>query len=271
MTDYLLPVVIAAFLWWFSTGLVLLLDGLPRTTYRWSLVASSGLALIGLTAIAATARDTGVLGAYVAFVGSLLVWGWQELTFLTGAITGPRRQGSSARRGSRQHFTHAVAAILWHELAIAAGGLLVAAMVWHGSNAIALWTYLVLWTMRTSAKLNLFLGVRNSNADLLPPHLSYLQTYFQRRPLNALFPLSVAAGTVVVCLLVQRALVPEASAGQIAGLMLVAALMALAVIEHWLMVVPVNINALWQWAMRTPADAVTPTIAPAIAPNRERP
>ena len=58
MTEYVLPVVIAAFLWWFSTGLVLLLDGLPRTTYRWSLMASSGLALIGLAAIAATARDS---------------------------------------------------------------------------------------------------------------------------------------------------------------------------------------------------------------------
>lgn len=266
MIDYALPVVIAAFLWWFSTGLVLLLDGLPRTTYRWSLAASSGLALIGLAAIAATARDISVVGAYVAFVGALLVWGWQELTFLTGAVTGPRRQGSSARRGSRQHFAHAVAAILWHELAIAAAGLLIAAMVWHGSNPVALWTYLVLWTMRTSAKLNLFLGVRNANADLLPPHLSYLQTYFQRRSLNALFPLSVAAGTVVACLLVQRALAPEASAGQVAGVMLVAALMALAVIEHWLMVLPININALWQWALRTPAAAVA---APVIAPPRE--
>ena len=116
------------------------------------------------------------------------------------------------------------------------------------------------------AKLNLFLGVRNANADLLPPHLSYLQTYFQRRSLNALFPLSVAIGTVVACLLVQRAIAPEASAGQTAGLMLVATLMALAVIEHWLMVLPVNINALWQWAMRVP---VVDNAAPAIAPPHD--
>jgi hypothetical protein len=45
--------------------------------------------------------------------------------------------------------------------------------------------------------------------------------------------------------------------------MLVATLMALAVIEHWLMVLPVNINALWQWAMRVPAvDNAVPAIAP---------
>ena len=250
MTDYVLPVVIAAFLWWFSTGLVLLLDGLPRTTYRWSLVASSGLALIGLTAIAATARDTGVLGAYVAFVGSLLVWGWQELTFLTGAITGPRRQGSSARRGSRQHFTHAVAAILWHELAIAAGGLLVAAMVWHGSNAIALWTYLVLWTMRTSAKLNLFWGVRNLSEQFLPAHLSYLESFFRRRAMNAFWPVSVAAACGGLAWLISRALDPATTAPQAVGLTLVSTLLAMAIVEHLMLVLPLDTTALWRWALR---------------------
>ena len=39
--------------------------------------------------------------------------------------------------------------------------------------------------MRQSAKLNVFLGVRNLNADFLPDHLKYLQTYFVRAPMNA--------------------------------------------------------------------------------------
>ncbi len=32
----------------------------------------------------------------------------------------------------------------------------------------------MLWAMRQSAKLNLFLGVRNLSDELLPPHLRYL-------------------------------------------------------------------------------------------------
>jgi len=40
-----LPVLFAVFVWWFSTGIVLLLDGLPRTTFRWSHLLSTLLGL----------------------------------------------------------------------------------------------------------------------------------------------------------------------------------------------------------------------------------
>ena len=34
--------------------------------------------------------------------------------------------------------------------------------------------------MRQSAKLNVFLGVRNLSEEFLPQHLHYLQSYFTR-------------------------------------------------------------------------------------------
>ena len=40
-----LPILFAVFIWWFSTGVVMLLDGLPRTTFRWSHLISTLLAL----------------------------------------------------------------------------------------------------------------------------------------------------------------------------------------------------------------------------------
>jgi putative photosynthetic complex assembly protein 2 len=61
-----------------------------------------------------------------------------------------------------------VGAIRWHELAIAAGGLLVLLLVVDQPNRVSLWTYGVLWAMRTSAKLNLHFGVRNPGLELLP-------------------------------------------------------------------------------------------------------
>ena len=271
MSELIVPVVFAAFMWWFSTGIVLLLDGLPRTTFRWSLAISSLLAMAGLAIVAATARDTSVGGAYLAFTAALLVWGWQELAFLTGWITGPRRQACRADCGGWRHFVHAVQAILWHELAIIGGGLLIAALVWGAANPIALWTYAVLWVMRTSAKLNLFFGVRNLSEEFLPAHLAYLKCFFRRRRMNALMPLSVSAGALATALLGLRAVAPAASDAQTAGLMLVAALLALATLEHLLMVLPVNANALWHWAMRThaarrgPAESGPLAMAPAAA------
>ena len=253
MLELTAPVVFAAFMWWFSTGVVLLLDGLPRTTFRWSLALSSLLALIGVAGIAQTAHDTTVAGAYIAFTAALLVWGWQELAFLTGWITGPRRQACGAGCGGWRHFVHAVEAILWHELAIIGAGLLIAAITWHAENAVALWTYAVLWVMRSSAKLNLFFGVRNLSEEFLPPHLAYLKCFFRRRRMNALMPVSVGAASVVVALLVRQALDPSAGSAQTAGLLLVAALLALAVLEHVLMVLPLNATALWHWAMRSHA------------------
>jgi putative photosynthetic complex assembly protein 2 len=59
-------------------------------------------------------------GAYCAFTCALLVWGWHELSFLTGWITGPRRAPARPARGLAR-FVQAVQAILWHELAILAG------------------------------------------------------------------------------------------------------------------------------------------------------
>jgi putative photosynthetic complex assembly protein 2 len=41
-------------------------------------------------------------------------------------------------------------------------------------NQVGTGTFAVLWVMRISAKLNLFLGVRNLSEELLPPHLAYL-------------------------------------------------------------------------------------------------
>ena len=250
MLDLVLPVVFAAFIWWFSTGLVLLLDGLPRTTFRWSLAIASVIAVAALGGIVITASNGSVSGAYAAFTCALLVWGWQELSFLTGWLTAPRRHACAPDCGGWRHFVHAVEAILWHELAIIGGAVLIAAITWHGSNAVALWTYVVLWTMRSSAKLNLFFGVRNLSEEFLPPHLTYLKSFFRRRRMNALLPVSVGAATVVVVLLVQNAIDPAATEPARVGLLLVAALLALAIVEHLMMVLPVDVTALWRWTMR---------------------
>ena len=89
-----------------------------------------------------------------------------------------------------------------------------------------MWTYLVLWGMRQSAKLNLFLGVRNLGVEFLPQHLRYLQSFFRRRAMNALFPLSIVAATLLVVLLARRTLHPEALPFETAGYALLTSIAA---------------------------------------------
>jgi len=162
----------------------------------------------------------------------------------------------------------AVQVILWHELAILGMGSLIAALTWDQPNQVGTWTFAVLWAMRTSAKLNLFLGVRNLSEEFLPAHLAYLQSYFRRRPMNLLFPLSVTVPTLIAIGMVLAALEPGTTEAARVGLLLVTAMLALAIIEHWMLVLPLPTSALWRWAMRQPPAGPPPAMAPvaAIAP-----
>ena len=252
MADIALAALFAVFIWWFSTGIVLLLNGMQRRAYRWSLMISTALATAALVALAHTAQQTTMAGAYCAFTCALLVWGWHELSFLTGWITGPRTTALPAelREGREgQRFVQSVRAILWHELGILAVGVLIIAMTWGAPNQVGTWTFLVLWSMRTSAKLNLFLGVRNLSEEFLPPHLAYLSSFFRRRAMNALFPFVVSAAAGVLALLVSKAMAPGADAVTVLGLTLVGTMLALAILEHAMLVLPVSTTALWRWAM----------------------
>jgi len=251
VVDYGLPVLYALFVWWFSTGLILYLDGLPARTFRWSMLGATALLAAALYGLAQSSAEPTVGGAYTAFTCALLIWGWHEISFLMGFVTGPRRTPCAPGcRGSR-HLVHAIQAILHHELAILATAVLVAALTWGGANQVGTWTFLLLWGMRISAKLNVFLGVPNLTEEFLPAHLHYLRSYLAKKPMNLLFPLSVTAATVIAAELVQHALAPDADAFEVAGYTFLGALMALAILEHWFLVLPLPDAALWSWALRS--------------------
>lgn len=264
-----LPIVFAVFVWWFSTGIVMLLDGLPRTTFRWSHLISSLLALGAFVGLVHTADQPNTAGVFCAFTCALLVWGWHELSFLTGWVTGPRQRALDAGTRGWPRFVQAVNTILWHELAILASAVVIAALTWGEANQIGTATFAVLWLMRISAKLNVFLGVRNLSLQLLPPHLRYLGSYFRQRRMNLLFPFAVTAATVVAALLGNEALRHPGDSAAAAGLWLVTTMLVLAIVEHWLLVLPLEATALWRWAMRDGVGRATPAAAalpiPAIA------
>ncbi len=244
----LLPFGYTLFVWWFSTGAILYLDGLPQRTHRWTMAGATALAVAALYVLQSTAHDDGLPAAYAAFTAAIVVWGWVEMAFLLGWVTGPRTGACPPGASGWRRAGYAFEAILWHEFALLGGALVIALATWNADSHLGLWSYLLLWLARLSTKLNLFFGVRNLGEDLLPDHLRYLHTYFARRPMNALFPLSLAGGVAAAVLLWQAAQQTPAG-GDAAGLALLATLATLAVLEHLFLVVPINVNALWEWGL----------------------
>jgi putative photosynthetic complex assembly protein 2 len=212
------------------------------------MAGASVLALLALYALHFTANDTGTPAAYVAFTAAILVWGWVEVAFLLGWVTGPRTSACPPGARGWRRAAFAFEAILWHEFALLGGALLIALVTWDAGNPLGLSAYLLLWVARLSTKLNLFLGVRNLGGELLPEHLRYLQTYFTRRPMNALFPLSLAGGIAATVVLWQAAAMAPTDGGTVAWSLL-ATLATLAVLEHLFLVLPINFNALWEWGL----------------------
>lgn len=253
-STYAIPVVATIFIWWFSTGLILLLNGRRRSTYTSSFAGVTMLAMLALVGLYYAAQQTSALGVYLSFGCALILWGWNESAFLFGFLTGPRRVACPEECGGLAHFVHAVEAILYHEIGLALSAGLVVAISWDAPTQTGTWTFLLLWGMRISAKLNVFFGVRNLSEEFLPEGLQYLGSFFRRRAMNWFFPISVIAGTSLCFMLAHSALAVQESVPRMTELVLLATLAGLAMLEHAFMVAPIPATRLWNWSLGSRAS-----------------
>jgi len=253
MPDSLTAIVTAVFLWWLTTGLILLVVR-GYAARRLILDVIAGFLLVGgLLLVEATAPNATSEAAYGAFLAILAVWGGIEISFLSGWITGPNKQALPEDLAGAARFWAASRVVLWHEMLIALIGLYLITRFREAPNAVPVLTYSILWGMRISAKLNLYLGVRNTGESFLPPHMKYMGAYFARRSMNLLFPFSITAATLLSAWLFHKGLSAMADAYTATAYTLVAMLAALAVIEHWFFMLPLRIEALWDWGRRQPS------------------
>lgn len=267
-----MPVLFAVFVWWFSTGLVLYAVNRPAERYGAGLAVANVALVAGLIGLYVSSGSATASAAYAGFVSALAVWGWHEMTFLMGLVTGPCTVPCKRLPSGRAPLVEAMATVIYHEAAIALTAGLIAALTWGGENLTGLWTFMVLWVLRLSAKVNVYLGVPNLTEEFLPPHLQYLKSYFCHRPMNMFFPFSVTAATAAMLLLALAAADPTSSEAQAASYSLLAAFMGLAVIEHWFLVVPFRSAKLWNWGLAddgadTAAIATTPLTDSAGMPS----
>jgi len=244
-----IPILVTIFAWWFSTGLVLLLDGLRPETFRRSMAFATAFLLAALAGIWGLREEATVAGAYLGFLCGLAAWGWIELSFLTGVITGPVRTPCPPGLSGARRVLAAIGVVLWHELAIIVAAAAIMALSWGAANQVAAWIFVTLWIMRQSTKLNIFLGVRNTGEVFLPDHLRYVGSYFRHRPMNLLFPASVLASAAFCAWLFHHAFAVGATPFDVTAASLLGTLAALAVLEHGFLMMPLPIERLWRWAM----------------------
>jgi len=241
---------ISLFTWWFATGAVLWLVSERRLPPVWLVGATAPVAVMAPVVLIMAAGDPGPGGAYLGFFGAILLWGWIELAFLAGVITGPRPAPCPLGARGWRRLRAAWGAIAYHEVALGLAALGLTLTLWEAQNLTGLWTFLVLFGARISAKLNIYLGVPHLSHDMLPRGVAHLKSYFRRSPVSPVFPVSVTLLAIAAGCFLERALAAPPGSGAEAGFTLIATLTALALLEHWLMVIPVRETALWRWAGR---------------------
>lgn len=247
MTEFALPLLFATVLWFVATGFVLWLDKLPSHTWPVSITLASVASGFAMGGIIATAEETSAWAAYVAFACALVLWGWHELSFLMGFVTGPNRNPCPPDARGWRRFRLAASTLIYHEVAMFVCLLVMAAATWGKPNQTATLTFLLLFVMRLSAKFNIFAGVPHLSTEMMPDHMRYLASYFRIAPPRWIFILSVSGIAVLAAWLADLAL---SSRGGIAtGYALAFALVALAFLEHGFLVVPWQDTAIFRWAM----------------------
>ena len=248
------------FLWWFSTGIILwrvrVADNGVAQDHINSVIIALPLLVIGGLAAQASLSDLSAGGIYLAFLAALALWGWIELAFLSGVITGPNSAPCPPFANQSDRFWRAVGTIAWHEALLISTLLALGLASLSAENPFAFGTFALLFIARISAKLNLFLGVPRINTHFLPKPLSHLASHFRIGRITAFFPISVSALTMFSALLLERA-VNVTHPGMSVGYALLTCLCLLALLEHWFMVLPLPDEKLWRWMMpaaKSPKD-----------------
>ena len=261
---------IALFVWWFATGAILMVvkyaDRHGLRARQWATIGGLPMLALGIWGYTASIADITTVGAYVGFLSALAIWGWIELAFLTGMITGPIQKPLPPDVGEGERFLRAWGTVAFHEILLVGALIIVMMDGWNAANTFGMWTFIILYFARVSAKLNLYFGVPKINTEFLPTALMHLPSHFRIARLNWVFPVSVTALTFAVACWLER-LHASTTTGEAIGFALLTAITALALLEHWLMVLPLPDERLWRWML--PQDRSAPKIQQKLPKRHE--
>ncbi len=248
------------FAWWFSTGAILWrvrrADLRGGGAHLRSVIYAAPLLGFGTWGFWVTLNDAGLAGAAIAPLSAILLWGWIEIALLSGVISGPNTRPLPAAAAEWERFIRAWGTIAYHEMLLAATFAAMAVAASGAPNRFGLLTFGVLLVARVSAKLNLFFGVPRIHSEFLPRTLLHLPSHFRIRRLNWLFPLSITALSLATGHWIDR-IIGAGTPAETVGFAILATLTGLALLEHWLMVLPLPDERLWRWMLPAPEPRET--------------
>lgn len=252
-----MPFIVTVAIWFIATGLIAWADNRERSTFSRSLVIGGTAGIAGLVVILVSSLSAEVWAVYLAFIGALMVWGWHELAFLTGAAAGPRRGLADPGLGGIARFRQAAATVMHHEVALALTALLLISLAWNAPNQIGATVFVLMFGMRLTSKINLFVGVPNTTSEMLPDHLAYLKTYFGRNRMTVLLAASILALAAMTAWFAALALAAPLGSAEMVGASLLTTLALLGVLEHLFLALPFRDGMLWGWALPKRRAAAT--------------
>lgn len=247
-SGHIVPFIVTVAIWFVATGLIAWADNRERATFSASLMVGSIAGIAGLIVILVSSLSTDSWAVYLSFIGALMVWGWHELSFLTGASAGPRRGLADAGLTGLARFRQAAATVMHHEVALAITALLLISLSWDVPNQIGATVFVLMFAMRLISKINLFVGVPNSTSEMLPEHLGYLKSYFGPTRLTLLLAVSIGGIAAVTIWFATLALAAPVGSAEMVGASLLTSLALLGVLEHLFLALPFRDGMLWGWA-----------------------
>jgi putative photosynthetic complex assembly protein 2 len=234
-------------LWGVSSAVIFYLDSLNPRTFRISMAATTVLLVASGFVIWQLRADASLFALYASFAAGLIAWGWTEMALYMGYITGPRKQRCADGCRGVAHFGHAVSANLWHELVV----IVFAGLIWLTGNTAASHCFIMLWLMHLSARLNVFLGVRNVSAEFVPDHMDVLKGFLRKRNMNMLFPVSCVVLVALIYWLAQKPQTPD--------IVMAITLASIGLLEHVLLMLPLPVEKLWTWSLSRDPAPQSPT------------
>jgi putative photosynthetic complex assembly protein 2 len=185
----------------------------------------------------------------ISFFSSLVVWGWCELAFLTGCITGLPNLVKGEMQTEKQRFILGVKAIIFNELLLILCLSVMLVVTLNGENKFGLNAFVILYVARVSAKLNLFFGVPYINLEFLTNRLRHLEAYCKISPARFFFFISFLTILVFLGLMLLFAYSSGSNTPIQMGYLMLSTLVGLALLEHLFMVIPFRDAKLWNWML----------------------
>ncbi len=249
MSKFLIPIAVVILVWWSSTGAVLwFARGLDRQMNT-RLVIMTILCALGFAGVLIASAQSGIWAIYLGFASAILIWGWVEFTLLSGMITGSRTEACPANVSEFERFKMAFRAIAHHEYALVIMLGILAILDSSGGSGMAIKTFALLWIMRLGAKLTIFSGAPELSTSMIPERLAYMKTYFRHDRISIAFWLSLSVCCMFFASGIYALQHVQYDAAVQTQVTMLSTLVALAILEHIFMVLPVADSKLWSWAM----------------------